>query len=26
VVVSVIMLGWEMLNLFKIFPIRLAPR
>ena len=25
VVVSVIMLGWEMLNLFKIFPIRLAP-
>jgi hypothetical protein len=26
VVVSVIMLAWEMLNLFKIFPIRLAPR
>ena len=26
VVVSVIMLGWEMLYLFKIFPIRLAPR
>ena len=26
VVVSIVMLGWEMLNLFKIFPIRLAPR
>src|ERR1700693_3218328 len=26
VVVSVIMLGWEMLYLFKIFPLRLAPR
>lgn len=26
VVVSVVMLGWEMLYLFKIFPLRLAPR
>ncbi len=26
VVVSVTMLGWEMLYLFKIFPLRLAPR
>src|ERR1700693_4003485 len=25
VVVSVVLLGWEMLNLFKIFPIRLHP-
>jgi hypothetical protein len=25
VVVSIILLGWEMLNLFKIFPIRLHP-
>ncbi len=25
VVVSVVMLGWEMLYLFKIFPLRLAP-
>jgi hypothetical protein len=26
VMVSVVMLGWEMLYLFKIFPLRLAPR
>jgi hypothetical protein len=26
VVVSVVLLAWEMLNLFKIFPIRLTPR
>jgi hypothetical protein len=26
VVVSVILLGWEMLYLFKIFPLHLAPR
>jgi len=26
VVVSVFLLGWEMLNLFKIFPIKLHPR
>jgi hypothetical protein len=26
VVVSVFLLGWEMLNLFKIFPIKLGPR
>src|SRR5262249_38857148 len=26
VVVSVIMLGWEMLYLFKVFPLHLAPR
>jgi hypothetical protein len=26
VVVSVVMLGWEMLYLFKIFPLHLAPR
>jgi hypothetical protein len=26
VVVSVILLGWEMLYLFKVFPLRLAPR
>lgn len=26
VLVSVVMLGWEMLYLFKIFPLRLAPR
>jgi len=26
VVVSVVMLGWEMLYLFKVFPLRLAPR
>jgi hypothetical protein len=25
VVVSIILLGWEMLNLLKIFPIRLHP-
>jgi hypothetical protein len=25
VVVSVVLLGWEMLNLFKIFPIKLHP-
>ena len=25
VVVSIILLGWEMLNLFKIFPIKLHP-
>ncbi len=26
VLVSVVMLGWEMLYLFKIFPLHLAPR
>jgi hypothetical protein len=26
VLVSVVLLGWEMLNLFKIFPIKLSPR
>jgi hypothetical protein len=26
VVVSVVLLGWEMLYLFKVFPLRLAPR
>jgi hypothetical protein len=26
VVVSVFLLGWEMLNLFKVFPIKLQPR
>jgi hypothetical protein len=26
VVVSMVMLAWEMLNLFHIFPLRLAPR
>lgn len=26
VLVSVVMLGWEMLYLFKVFPLRLAPR
>jgi hypothetical protein len=26
VMVSVVMLGWEMLYLFKIFPLHLAPR
>ena len=26
VVVSVVMLGWEMLYIFKIFPLHLAPR
>jgi hypothetical protein len=26
VVVSIVMLGWEMLYFFKIFPLRLAPR
>ena len=26
VCVSVILLGWELLNIFKIFPIKLAPR
>jgi hypothetical protein len=26
VMVSIVMLTWEMLNLFKIFPLRLAPR
>ena len=26
VVVSVILLAWEMLSLFKVFPLRLAPR
>jgi len=26
VVVSIILLGWEMLNLFHIFPIKLQPR
>jgi len=25
VVVSIVLLGWEMLNLFKIFPIKLHP-
>src|SRR6476646_3719279 len=25
VIVSILLLGWEMLNLFKIFPIRLHP-
>jgi len=25
VIVSIILLGWEMLNLFKIFPIKLHP-
>lgn len=26
VIVSLVMLGWEMLYLFKVFPLRLAPR
>ena len=26
VVVSILLLGWEMLYLFKVFPIRLGPR
>lgn len=26
VLVSLVMLGWEMLYLFKVFPLRLAPR
>ncbi len=26
VVVSVVLLGWEMLYLFKVFPLHLAPR
>ena len=26
VVVSLLLLGWEMLYLFKVFPIRLSPR
>ena len=26
VIVAVFLLGWEMLNLFKIFPIKLSPR
>jgi hypothetical protein len=26
VLVSVVLLGWEMLNIFKIFPIKLKPR
>jgi hypothetical protein len=25
VIVSIVLLGWEMLNLFKIFPIKLHP-
>jgi hypothetical protein len=25
VVVSIVLLGWEMLNLFKVFPIKLHP-
>ncbi len=25
VIVSIVLLGWEMLNLFKIFPIKLRP-
>jgi hypothetical protein len=26
VVVSIVLLGWEMLYIFKVFPLRLAPR
>lgn len=26
VLVSVVLLGWEMVNLFRIFPIKLSPR
>jgi hypothetical protein len=25
VIVSIVLLGWEMLNLFKVFPIKLRP-